>query len=138
MCFVFRNLEFMSFPGSLESDGASATVPKEPYLARNRIFLPQSMAVKGCLAPFRRCWASLPGLSPEIAFPQDRYKDIKKDFDQRNIASFLLSLSRCATCLGKEIEKFLSDLFDEPSFNPGYCMPDMVMLVISFQLKMTR
>lgn len=81
---------------------------------------------------------SLPGLSPEIAFPKDRYKDIKKDFDQRNIASFLLSLSRCATCLGKEIEKFLSDLFDEPSFNPGYCMPDTVMLVISFQLKMTR
>lgn len=80
----------------------------------------------------------LPGLNPEIAFPKDRYKDIKKDFDQRNIASFLLSLSRCATCLGKEIEKFLSDLFDEPSFNPGYCMPDMVMLVISFQLKMTR
>lgn len=38
----------------------------------------------------------------------------------------------------KEIEKFLSDLFDEPSFNRGYCTPDIMTGIISFQLKMTR
>lgn len=56
---------------------------------------------------------------------------LKKNPDQRNIASFLLSLSRCAMCPEKEIEKFLSDLFDEPSFNRG-CMPDIMTGVISF------
>ena len=56
----------------------------------------------------------------------------KKKPDQRNIASFLLSLNRCAMCPKKEIEKFLSDLFDEPSFNRGYCMPDIMTGVISF------
>lgn len=34
-------------------------------------------------------------------------------------------------CPEKEIEKFLSDLFDEPSFNRG-CMPDIMTGVISF------
>ena len=56
----------------------------------------------------------------------------KKKPDQRNIASFLLSLNRCAMCPEKEIEKFLSDLFYEPSFNRGYCMPDIMTGVISF------
>lgn len=41
-------------------------------------------------------------------------------------------------CPEKEIEKFLSDLFDEPSFNRGYCMPDIMPGVISFWLKRTR
>lgn len=35
-------------------------------------------------------------------------------------------------CPEKEIEKFLSDLFDEPSFKRGYCMPDIMTGIISF------
>lgn len=63
---------------------------------------------------------------------------LKKIPDQRNIASFLLSLSRCATCPEKEIETFLSDLCDESSSNQGYCLPGITMGVIGFWLKMTR
>jgi hypothetical protein len=55
---------------------------------------------------------------------KEREREKESDPDQRNIASFLLSLSRCAMCPEKEIEKFLSDLWDEPSFHGGYCMPD--------------
>lgn len=62
---------------------------------------------------------------------KERQKERERDPDQRNIASFLLSLSRCAMCPAKEIGKFLSDLWDEPSFHGGYCMPDSMAGVIS-------
>lgn len=80
---------------------------------------------------------NLLGLGP-VKVPQGTATRILEKDDQRNIASFLLSPNRCATCLGKEIEKFLSDLFDELCFNLAYCMPDFMMVVISFKLKMTR
>lgn len=66
-CVWFLNLKYLPLARTFQSDRTSVSVLKGRECCGVLLSLPSVNRSRGCLAPFQRCWATPPGLSPEIA-----------------------------------------------------------------------